>query len=380
MTVTKSKKPKIKKRTAGLVINPPPPRPLDADHPSAQLFRAAKEAQSQISGQIELSDPSQPNPTQPNVTQPNPAQTPITTSQSPQIIAPTRDFNRRANSLERDALPSGLFPGTSKKLYDAMYLRTRGAIVPVRTVQATRRELMLWSGIRSKNTIAVNLQILTSIGLVIRQTEIGDHSGSIYEINLPEELGILDPPQPSPTIPNPTQPNPSQKLGRDPTQVLGRVGEGNPVDSITTYAFPKTSFKTNTENDDDDDAFAELCGLLKATTKEVTGKDPTTSERQRWRELGEVLTTELKIAAARTTVSSVPSFLTEHLRRRLWKVDKKQPRETATNAEESKAVSSEQVRHCPDCGGTGWKYPNGDYEKGVTKCLHEKLQEPDSHA
>src|SRR5688500_7020146 len=57
-------------------------------------------------------------------------------------VAPARDFNKRANSIERDALPAGLFPGTSKKLYDALYLRTRGAVVPVRTVKARRSELM----------------------------------------------------------------------------------------------------------------------------------------------------------------------------------------------------------------------------------------------
>ncbi len=136
----------------------------------------------------------QPYPALPSPTQP------VTNIQG---IAPARDFNRRANSLERDALPSGLFPGTSKKLYDALYLRTRGAISPVRTVQATRRELMIWSGIRSKNTIATNLQILISIGLVIRNLEIGNHDGSIYEIKIPEELGIPN----SPAQPSPAQSN-----------------------------------------------------------------------------------------------------------------------------------------------------------------------------
>ncbi|HEY0077553.1 MAG TPA: hypothetical protein VGB73_02835 [Pyrinomonadaceae bacterium] len=130
---------------------------------------------------------------EPTSTHPNPPQ--------PTRIAPARDFNKRANSLEREALPKGLFPGTSKKLYDALYLRTRGAHQPTRTIQATKRELMAWSGIKSKNTIAVNLQILTSIGLVVRQIEIGDHDGSVYEILLPEEAVQSDPTQPNPTQP-----------------------------------------------------------------------------------------------------------------------------------------------------------------------------------
>src|SRR5215207_8888115 len=54
----------------------------------------------------------------------------------PSPIAPERNFNKRANSLEHSALPSGLFPGASKKIYDALYVRTRGAVVPARTVQA----------------------------------------------------------------------------------------------------------------------------------------------------------------------------------------------------------------------------------------------------
>src|SRR5919206_5208275 len=48
---------------------------------------------------------------------------PVTTTphQSPPLpetsrpnVAPARDFNRRANSLEREAMPQGLFPGSSK--------------------------------------------------------------------------------------------------------------------------------------------------------------------------------------------------------------------------------------------------------------------------
>jgi hypothetical protein len=53
--------------------------------------------------------------------------------------APARDFNRRANSLERDAMPQGLFPGSSKKIYDALYLRSRGAHPPRTRVRGILR-------------------------------------------------------------------------------------------------------------------------------------------------------------------------------------------------------------------------------------------------
>jgi hypothetical protein len=85
---------------------------------------------------------------------------------------------------------------------------------------------------------------------------------------------------------------------------------------------------------------------------------------------------ELKIAAGRTTVSNVPAFLTEHLRRRLWKVDKQQATEIATSeaAEGTQTtLSDEERRACPDCAGTNFWYPQG-LERGVARCTHLKLQ------
>jgi len=69
---------------------------------------------------------------------------------------------------------------------------------------------MDWSNILSKNTIAVNLKLLCTIGWIKAHHETGNHEGSIYEVLTFEELS--------------TQPNPTQKLGLDPTQKLGWVG------------------------------------------------------------------------------------------------------------------------------------------------------------
>ncbi len=305
----------------------------------------------------EFLNPTQPSPAQPTPSKPNPAQP----------VAPSRDYNKRANSLERDALPSGLFPGTSKKLYDALYMRTRGAVVPVRTIQATKRELMAWSGIRSKNTIAVNLQLLTANGLIHKQLEIGDHDGSVYEVFLPEEASHPNPAQPSPTYPDPTQ-----KLGGDPTQKLGWDGMGKVVDSQRPNEFDKTSFKTNTERDDDE-AFARLFARLRQAVKEVTGKEPVAAEAERWEQLADLLVTELKIAAGRTNVSSVPAFLTEHLRRRLWKKDRRQVEEEGKSTVQGSQKKVDASK-CPDCFGTGMWYPEG-FERGVARCGHEKLRD-----
>jgi hypothetical protein len=105
---------------------------------------------------------------------------------------------------------------------------------------------------------------------------------------------------------------------------LGSGGEGQPVDSSETSGGDKTSsFKTNTERADDE-AFADLLAVLKQTAKKVTGKEPSPAERDRWKEVAELLATELEVAAARTTVTSAPAFLAEHLRRRLRKADARQ--------------------------------------------------------
>ena len=59
-------------------------------------------------------------------------------------------------------------------------------------------------------------------------------------------------------------------------------------------------------------------------SREVTGRESTSSEAVRWKEVAELLVTELKVAASRTTVTSAPAFLAEHLRRRLRKADARQ--------------------------------------------------------
>ena len=144
----------------------------------------------------------------------------------------------------------------------------------------------------------------------------------------------------------------------------------------TTSAEPNTSFKTNTERSDDDEAYALLVGAFKKATREVTGRDSLASEAQRWAELADVLVTELKIAAGRTTVSSAPAFLAEHLRRRLWKKEKRQiETETEAAAPTKKSeLTKDQVSACPDCFGTGMYYPEG-FEKGVARCEHKNLGE-----
>ncbi|HEX8149991.1 MAG TPA: hypothetical protein VF591_22605 [Pyrinomonadaceae bacterium] len=125
----------------------------------------------------------------------------------------------------------------------------------------------------------------------------------------------------------------------------------------------------------DDEAFAEFVTLFRENAREITGRQPSAAEAAKWRELAEVLITELRIAAGRTTVSSVPAFLAEHLRRRLWKLEnRKQPPAGGGEVEApGPTVTREEALDCPDCFGTGMYYPGG-FEKGVARCKHKRLR------
>ena len=352
----KKQKSKVERRTVAKVINVQPPRPAD------DLFNPFAEAKA---AEAAKATPTPPLPTSPHLTPPHP--TPTTE------VAPVKDFNRRANSLERDALPAGLFPGTSKKLYDALYLRTRGAIVPSRTVRAKKKEMMRWAGIGSENTMDAHLRHFLKAGLLRRSFDAGDNSGAVYEVLIPEELGHPTPPHPTAGHLTAPQPTSEQNLAPGSSQKQGWGGVSQTTESTATSGALKTSFKTNTERGDDE-TFALLLTQIRRTVREITGREPSAAEAERWRELGELLMTELKIAAGRTTVSNVPAFFTEHLRRRLWKKDRHQVEEEG-KSEANNSQLKVDASKCPDCFGTGMWYPEG-FDKGVAKCGHDKLSKP----
>lgn len=257
------------------------------------------------------------------VTPPHPTSRGVTPPYPTRPIAPERDFNKRANSLDQLALPAGIFPGSSQKLYNALYVRTRGHITPAKSIRATKRELGDWSGIRNIKTIDSHLRYLAAIGLLVSHWERGQNDGALYEVRLPEETtGLAVSRAGSGGVTPPDPPSP-QNLGSPPYQNLGSPHLTQTIENKATYENRKTSFKTDEKNDDDE-AFAALLALLKNATREVTGRAASSADNERWKEVGEILVTELKVAAARTQVSSAPAFLAEHLRRRLWKKSGKQ--------------------------------------------------------
>lgn len=285
------------------------------------------------------------------------------TSQTRQSEAPIRDFSKVPNSLTRVSIPSGEFKGKSKQLYDALYSMTRGSITPKRNVRISRPQLMKKAGIGARVTFDTNVSHLIAIGLLQVRQIAGEHEGNEYTVFLPEERTL--PSQSSLT----SQTSHAQDQDRLVSLESSQTRHTLSADSINTSSDPNTSFKT--KNEFDDEATRQIGDLFKDLEREVVGKNSASIEQ--WREIREVLLAELRIAAARTSVSSVPSFLAEHLRRRLWKMDKKQAaREGKELPDQAPIAPQANPVDCPDCNGSGWWYPNG-LEKGVAKCKHDKL-------
>lgn len=301
------------------------------------------------------------------LTQPAPLTSPTPlTPPTPPTVAPSRDFAKVANSIVREAVPSGAFSGKSKQLYDYLYAKTRGAVVPKRSVRMTKTAIMKGSHIGSERTMYKNLRRLEAAGLVQVRSIAGEQDGSEYTILLPEEVAPLTPPTDA-THTSHTD----HKVVTPLTAESGVSGVSLSTLDSTVSGDLKTSFKTYEKNIDDE-ATRRFVENLQQAERELTGKISTNSEA--WSELAEVLVTELKIAAGRTTVSNVPAFFAEHLRRRLWKVDKRRATEIAVEPEQGNqsALSEAEKRSCPDCAGTNFWYPDGP-DKGVSRCRHSKL-------
>jgi len=289
-------------------------------------------------------------------------------------VSPERDFQKVPNSVTRE-MAARLFRGKSKQLYDYLWSQSRGAISPSRTVRRSRPQLLRGAGFGSMGTVERCVDYLVEVGLIKVRTIVGESEGNEYEVFTPEEVGpaLLGLP-PSTGITHETgitKSTPKQVIPVLPE--TGTTGSTLSSSESITSDGPKTSFKTE-EQKLDDEALARFAAAMKQATVDLTGKGLTPTDAQRWGELAEVLVTELKIAAGRTTVSNVPAFLAEHLRRRLWKKDKRQIEAEATKEKESAPAIKVDASKCPDCFGTGMWYPEG-FDKGVAKCAHSRLIE-----
>ena len=260
--------------------------------------------------------------------------------------------------------------------------------------------LMKLSGIRSRNTVHKAIYGLIEKLSVEKVAESqGNPFGPRYRVYGPQDIlrrrkatGMIIDPQtkriteqggipmgiPS-SIPDGT-PSAITKIWDTPVPESGIVGIpnfGTLLNTVNTEDAdrPAKGSSSNRSGRNDDEAFADFVELMTKTAEEITGRSPSSAERERWLELAEILSAELKIAAGRTTVSNVPAFLAEHLRRRLWKKEKRQI-DDERSKEQLGAAPKVDASKCPDCFGTGMWYPEG-FEKGVARCEHKSLGEQD---
>lgn len=226
--------------------------------------------------------------------------------------SPVRDFQKIPNSVARNL---DLFRGKSKQVWDYLWSISRGSINPARTVRRSRKEIKDGSKLGSLVTVDAAIDHLTNIGLLKVSKNIGSGGGNEYEIFAPEELDLSSTTSTSISSISSTT---SSIQNLDILDILGssRASITQVVENKDISGRPKTSSKTNT--DDDDSALAILTEKFEAASRKLVGKNLSKNDREKWGELGELLVMEMELAAARTkSVSNLPAFLTEHLRRRL---------------------------------------------------------------
>jgi hypothetical protein len=290
-------------------------------------------------------------------------------------VAPERDFQRIPNSVTREAIPEGLFRGKSKQVWDYLWSVSRGAIVPARVIRKSRREIKTGAGLGSMVTVDAALEHLESVGLIAIRPVVGSLIGNEYEVFMPGEAVAR-----YTSISSTSRyTSPTQKV--DILDVLDSSISSTTqvVENSGAYVTPKTFLKTD---DDDTHTVAEFTRVLVEAARCVVCGElvDTEQERERWKELGQLLADELRDAAKRTgAVSSVPAFFATHLRRRLARKTE-QPTETGKTQEPkpriyqtfaSGRVAEPKQAHADDSGET---HTSGSRPKGSSKFSLEECR------
>lgn len=232
-------------------------------------------------------------------------------------IAPTKNYQKVANSITKQAIPDGFFRGKDKHLYDVLYSLTRGAIEPKRSVRISKAKLMKLASIGSRITFDSCIERLETVGLLILNIFAGEHAGNEFEILLPEEVVSMTS-QSSLT----SLTSPAQKLVRLVRLETSQTSQSLNSTNATSSTIPKTSFKDKSKTDDDTRetraTFSEFVEKISEACERITGKPTTKRDREKWGTLADLLILEFESAARRTdSISSAPAFLTEVLRRKL---------------------------------------------------------------
>ena len=228
-------------------------------------------------------------------------------------VSPVRDFQKIPNSIPRNL---DLFRGKSKQVLDYLWSVSRGAINPSRTVRKSRKEIKEKTKLGSMVTVDAAIEHLVNVGLLKVVPNVGSLGGNEYEIFTPEEIhqrttSISSIPSIS-SITSLTQKVDDLDIPESSTTSITQDVENKDI-----YSVANTSFKTNTKNDDE--AFAPFIEKFQKVCERLTGKQVTKRDADKLSDLADLLILELEIAARRTnSISNVPAFLTEVLRRQFF--------------------------------------------------------------
>jgi hypothetical protein len=310
-----------------------------------------------------------------------PAFTPATTGVITPVDSDVADPQREPPRTAPQYLDA-THTASEQRVYSVMYRETvsRG----VRERHFGPKELCDKSGIRSDRTIRTALDgLIEKLSIEIVSNSVGSPLGPRYRVFDPKEIvgrrkdANMEIDTQSKKITTPVTTGVTTGVATPDKNYRGTPAKSTGVTGVD-FAGVYNKYINNSlnEKNDDDEAYAPLLAGLRRAVKEVTGNESSTADAERWGELAELLVTELKIAAGRTgSVSSVPAFLTEHLRRRLWKKDQREVEAEALERREEQSAKVEAEK-CPDCFGTGMFYPDG-FDKGVARCRHDRLVKPD---
>ncbi len=225
-------------------------------------------------------------------------------------ISPTRNFQKVPNSVSKNL---DLFRGKSKQVWDYLWSVSRGAINPTRIVRKSRNEIKKGSALGSLVTVDAAIKHLEQIGLIKKSLHNGSLIGNEYEIFTPEEIEVTSSTSYT-SIASNTSLTQKVDILAMPESSIPSIAQ--PIENKSTLGNANTLLNTNKNNDDE--PFGRMNETLAKALEKVSGKRPQKSDSTKLNELAELLVMELEIAAARTkSVSNVPAFLTEHLRRRL---------------------------------------------------------------
>jgi hypothetical protein len=259
-----------------------------------------------IQDQVEpcTTNPSQVEPSRTKLNQFKPSKTEIKRIET----SPSKNFTKVPNSIAKLAIPEKYFRGMSKHTYDILYQQTRGAVTPTRKIQLTKSDLVKLTGL-AIHTVKLHIKYLNESGLIVTHRQIGQHTGSIYEVLVPEEIEY-DQVEPSTTKDN-------QNLVSHTDHNVALLGHTKTDENKQLNTTSKTLLNTIRQIDDET-AVIRAFEKLDEAARAATGSGLTKSDLEAFESIINLLIDVTTIAATRTeSVTTYLKFAEANLKKRL---------------------------------------------------------------